>query len=247
MLTVFELQIRSFLRGPRVAFLVLVLSIPVALSFMIKYFEGLGSEEADAVALFVLYPMLFCVMLSMLHGSSLLSGEVERKTIAYLFTRPLGKWQVIVGKYLAIVLALGLAVTSSYLAAWYVIGSPLGWSVATAELAACWGSIMAYTAVFTLLGTMVFRRPMVLGLLYALFDVMVSLVPAVIRDLTISYHLRSLTLRIGDFPELKEVSELLGGAPLARAIVVPPAVAIAGLILSSLLASHREFAPAEEV
>ncbi len=247
MLTVFELQIRSFLRWPRLSFLVLVLSIPVALTFTINYGGGLGSEDADAVALFVLYPMLFCVMLSMLHGTSLLSGEVERKTIAYLFTRPLGKWQVIVGKYLAIVLALGLAVTPSYLAAWYVIGSPLGWSVATAELAACWGSIMAYTAVFTLLGTMVFRRPMVLGLLYAIFDLMVSMVPAVIRDLTISYHLRSLTLRMGEFPKLDEVSEFLGGASLARAIIVPLAVAIVGLVLSSLLASQREFAPAEEV
>src|SRR3989337_2299746 len=78
---VFDLSVSEMLWSRRTIFMVLVVGAPVLIS--------------------VVYRRFTVPVLGVFYGTSLIADEVEDKTITYLFTRPIPKGAVLVGKYLA--------------------------------------------------------------------------------------------------------------------------------------------------
>ena len=52
-------------------------------------------------AVSVLYLRFIVPALGLFYGTSLIADEVEDKTITYLFTRPIARGAIVLGKYLA--------------------------------------------------------------------------------------------------------------------------------------------------
>lgn len=193
-----------------------------------------------AVYLFLLYPQVICLLLALFYGTSVLGYELDGKTLTYLFTRPLPRWQIVVGKYLGIVTALVPAAALSMVASALILG--VGSTLLLAMLAGSVGAVLAYSAVFILIGFLIPRRAMVVGLLYGIvFEFVLSFAPALVNEITVTYYLRSLVAGLLDLPIPREIARIVGGASVTGAIASLALIAAVCLALASLLAAQREY------
>ena len=182
-------QLRQMLGQRRLWLLVVFLVLPVAIVLLT---HGQASATGYGFMLYVLYPQSVCILLALLYGSAVISSELESETLTYLFTRPIPRWQVIIGKYIATTLVLLVSVNVSFVAAWVATGTDAGASLFAALGLATSFSIVAYSAVYTMLGVFVPHKALVFGVLFAAVEFVLSLVPAIINTLTIVYYVRSL-------------------------------------------------------
>jgi len=127
-------------------------------------------------------------------GSGLLHEEAEEGTLTYLFTAPVSKSAVVLGKWAgALVCGWGLALAS--LGATFLLSradvSALGGFVGASFLAAILG-LPAYLGLFAFFSTL-FRRGYIAGLIYCFgFELVLWFVPGATKRLSIGFFLRSL-------------------------------------------------------
>jgi len=136
-------------------------------------------------------------LVMMLHASSAVSEEVQAKTITYLFSRPVPRWTLPMGKFAGAVL-LGLVLLVCATALLYfvtMLGEPdalmpeigrLGRALAAVALAA-----LAFGALATAFGTMVTGYSFVAALFYLLIvEVGLALAPGWLKVMAMTVHLR---------------------------------------------------------
>jgi ABC-type transport system involved in multi-copper enzyme maturation permease subunit len=199
-------------------------------------------ETVCAIFLFLLYPQAISLLLALFYGTSVLGDELDGKTLTYLFVRPLPRWQFVVGKYLGIVVALIPPTMLSAVAAWLIAGSPGGSELLGGILAGTFAALLAYNALFVLIGFLIPRRAMIAALLYAaIFELTLSFVPALVNEFTVTYYLRSLVVAMLDIEIPREITRMVGGAPIPFAIATLGGICVGALALASLLASRREY------
>ncbi len=243
-----QLSLRQMLGGRKIWIVVVFLCLPVVLLALIQLAGGLGvSEEEGAVAredylmtgfLYIVYPQILCLLAGLLYGASMLAGEIEDKTLTYLFTRSLPRWKVLVGKYLPTVGALTLLTTLSMSVAYGMAGMPFAPQVWLALAIAILCSCFAYSALFCLLGLFVPRRAIPVGLIYAVVaEGFLSIVPATVNQLTISFYLRTLSWRLADLPLPEDISEEFNAevAPLVLGASGPHSLLALAVITSGAL------------
>lgn len=207
---------------------------------------ALTVRAISAAYLFILYPQVVCLLLALLYGTSVLSHELDGKTLPYLFTRPLPRWQFVLGKYLGIVTSLAVPTCASLVAAWLIIGGSDVPLLATL-LAGTVAALCAYNAVFILFGFLTPRRGMIVALIYGvLFELILSFVPALVNQFTVTYYLRSLVVELLDVGIPREITRIVGGASLTLALLALLAIAVVTLGLSSTLAARREYVVKDE-
>jgi ABC-type transport system involved in multi-copper enzyme maturation permease subunit len=246
----FRLTLLQMLGRKKLWILLAFLSLPIFLVGSILLAGGLrgvqeeAAEQIAVVVLYVLYPQTLCILAALLYGASLLAGEIEDKTLVYLFTRALPRWKVLVGKYLATSVALSVLTSLSMTLCFVVFDAPFGLRVWLALFVAITGACFTYTAIFSLLGLLVPQRAIPVGILYGVvFELLLSSVPAVINELTTSYYLRSLAYWIADISLPPDIDEVVGlvTAPPVRAVLAILVISGVTLSLSALLIHRREW------
>ena len=117
--------------------------------------------------IWLLYIRFIVPVLGVFYGTSLIADEVDDKTITYLFTRPIPRSAVLLGKYLAYLACTVLLVLPSVMLVFFLI---VPWaaapsprlSVARGDLGMLAVGLAAYGAVFALVGARI-KRPLVMG------------------------------------------------------------------------------------
>jgi ABC-type transport system involved in multi-copper enzyme maturation permease subunit len=205
---VFDLSIGEMLWSRRTIFMALVVGSPVVLALVARLVQAIGvaplrvnGVQADAAGIFgmmiwVLYLRFIIPVLGVFYGTALIADEVEDRTITYLFTRPVRRGAVLLGKYLAYVACTTLVVLPSVVLVYLLIvpfgqmGGSFGWLLLDLGLLAL--GLAAYGGLFALVGA-VMRRPLVSGLVFAFgWEQIALLVPGYLRQFTIAYHVQSL-------------------------------------------------------
>ena len=97
----------------RTIFMALVVGGPVVLALVFRVVESLGmpalrvngarvaGSSIFGVMIWMLYVRFIVPVLGVFYGTALMADEVEDKTLTYLFTRPVPRGAVLLGKYLA--------------------------------------------------------------------------------------------------------------------------------------------------
>ena len=142
----------------------------------------------------------------------LLSAELEGNTWTFIGVRPNGKVCMVLGKYLATV---SRAIVSGLLGLLIVIlvTNSIADRPETTRLYATIAltvilASLAYGCLFAALGVIFHKRAMVFTVSYTLLiEVIVSMLPAVINKLSITYYLRSIVTRIMDWSPHTPISE----------------------------------------
>jgi len=265
MRTLFVLSLRQMLGGKKIWIVGLFLALPVVLLTAVLAAAGFNFPEQEGIDveglalsgfLYLMYPQSLCILASLLYGASLLAGEIEDKTLVYLFTRALPRWKVLLGKYLATATALSVLCLASMSIAYALCGFPIGARVWVALAASIVAGCFTFTAIFCLLGLFVPRRALPIGLIYAvLVEFLLSSVPALVNELTASYYIRSLTWHIADLPlpaeaarEFeKEVAPFVAGVGAPTAVLALCLITIVALSISALVIHKKQWPLTEGV
>ncbi|MFT5290214.1 MAG: ABC-type transport system involved in multi-copper enzyme maturation permease subunit [Planctomycetota bacterium] len=248
-----RLTIRQMLGGKKIWLLALFLALPILLTLAVLASDGFANdidddEVAYALLLYLLYPQVLCILASLIYGASLLAGEIEDKTLVYLFTRRQARWRVLLGKYLTTALVLACMTTISMTISFLLAGAPEGFQLWKALSATTFAACFAYTAIFALLGIALPKRAITIGLIYAvLVEFVLSLVPALVNEVTASYYLRSMAFHIADLPLPDEVVAIVGNASQTTSLVAVIVIPALALLVSACVIHRREWPLTEGV
>ena len=203
---VFELALGEMLWARRTAFMALAVGAPILLALVTRLaivngtavltINGtrVGSQAIFETAVSVLYLRFIVPALGVFYGTSLIADEVEEKTITYLFTRPISRGAIVLGKYLAYLVGVAAVVLPS-VALMFLIMVPFAnmgilFGKVLADLGVIALGLAAYGAVFLLAGV-TFKRPLVGGLVFVFgWEPLALVLPGYLRHFTIAYYLR---------------------------------------------------------
>jgi ABC-2 type transport system permease protein len=206
---VFDLSLGEMLWSRRTIFMALVVGAPVAISLFLRLLDALGAPVFRVNGVSMPGPAIFGLMiwvfylrftvpvLGVFYGTSLIADEVEDKTITYLFTRPIPKGAVLVGKFLAY-LACTLFVVLPSVVIVYLCIVPLRGSLGGSfpdllkDLALLAIGLAVYGSVFAFIGAR-FKRPLLVGLIFIFGWEQAALAfPGYLKKFTVAYYLQAM-------------------------------------------------------
>ena len=205
---VFDLSLGEMLWSRRTIFMGLVVGGPVLLAVIVKLVQMFGMSalrvNGQSVAGFGIFGVMIWMLflrfiipvLGVFYGTALMADEVEDKTITYLFTRPIPRGAVLVGKYLAYLACTFLVVLPSVMIVYFLLvplsAVPSTFGNLIVDLALLALGLAVYGGVFAFVGAF-FKRPLVIGLVFAFGWEQVTLaLPGSLKQFTIAYYLQAL-------------------------------------------------------
>lgn len=208
-LRVMDLSIGYMLWSRRTVFMALVVLGPVLIAAFVRLLVGLGLPVGDVEGVQMTGPAMFGMViwifylrftvpvLGVFYGTALIADEVDDKTITYLFSRPIPRGAVLVGKYLAYLVATGFVVLPS-VALVYLLIVPIGGSLGGSfidfvkDLVLLAVGLAVYGALFAFIGAW-FRRPLLIGLVFIFGWEQAALAfPGYLKRFTVAYYLQGL-------------------------------------------------------
>jgi ABC-2 type transport system permease protein len=222
---IFDLSLGQMLWSRRSVFLGVLLGGPVILAVILRIVDTLhasgfringaagGGATVFGMMVWLLFIRFIVPVLGVFYGTSLIADEVDDKTITYLFTRPIPRSAVLLGKFLAYLACTVLLVLPSVMLVFFLIVPTGGGSIGAAfpsllaDLGMLAVGLASYGAVFALVGTRL-KRPLVVGLVFAFgWEPAVLLFPGYLKRLTVAYYLQALVTH--EMPQDSAVSVLL--------------------------------------
>jgi ABC-2 family transporter protein len=205
---VFDLSLGEMLWSRRTIFMALVVGGPVLLALIVKAVETFGVSalrvNGQRVAgfgvfgaiMWMLFLRFIIPVLGVFYGTALMADEVDDKTITYLFTRPIQRGAVLVGKFLAYLACTFLVVLPSVMIVYFLLVPfsqlPGTFPNLLVDLGLLALGLAVYGGVFAFVGAF-FKRPLVIGLVFVFgWEQVVMLLPGYLKQFTIAYYLQAL-------------------------------------------------------
>ena len=208
-LRVFDLSVSEMLWSRRTIFMALVVGAPVLISIFMRMLDALGAPIFRVNGTTMTGPAIFGLMiwvfylrftvpvLGVFYGTSLIADEVEDKTITYLFTRPIPRGAVLIGKYFAYLACTFFVVLPSVVIVYLAI-VPMRGSLGASfldllkDLALLGIGLAVYGAVFAFIGAR-FKRPLLIGLVFVFGWEQAALAfPGYLKKFTVAYYLQAM-------------------------------------------------------
>jgi ABC-2 type transport system permease protein len=205
-----DIAIGQLLWSRRTVFMALAAGGPVLLAAIFRSLDLFGVSALRVNGVRVSGPVMFGGMVWLLYlrfvvpvlgafyGTSLVADEVEDRTITYLFTRPIRRGSIVVGKYLAYIACTTMVVLPSVMAVFLLMTPIAGGSIGESfpalvkDLGLLALGLAVYGAVFACIGARV-PRPLVVGLVLVFgWEQVALIVPGYLRRFTVAYYLQSL-------------------------------------------------------
>ena len=243
---VFDLSLGEMLWSRRTVFMALVVGGPVVIAatlralatFDMVSFGGsvngrpfaLSGPGVFGLMIWAFYLRFTVPVLGVFYGTALIADEVEDKTITYLFTRPIARGAVLVGKYLAYLVCTSLVVLPSVVIVYFLVVPMVGGSVGRSfpdlvtDLGLLGLGLAVYGAAFALVGAW-FKRPLLTGLVFVFgWEPVVVVVPGYMKNLSVAYYLQGLVPHAmpqdGAMSLLQSILQTFQAAPSAWSCVV---------------------------
>lgn len=220
---VFDFSLGQMLWSRRSVFLGLLVGAPIVLAFAVRMVAattglpvingaGLSGPTLFGLLIWILFVRFVVPVLGVFYGTSLIADEVDDKTITYLFTRPVPRAAVLLGKYLSYLACVVLLVLPAVVVIYFLV-VPIGGSIGEAfpalaqDLGMLAVGLAAYGAVFALVGAWL-KRPLIVGLVFAFgWESTVLLIPGYLKRLSVAYYLQALVPHA--MPQDSSISALL--------------------------------------
>lgn len=248
---VFDLSLEGMLASRRSLVMAILLGLPVL--FAVIYRLALATALPAQVTPFDLYGVIVAFyyvrnvipLTALFHGSSLIAEEVEGKTLTYLFSRPVTRPAILLGKFAAYLVASVALALPGLVITYALLLTTDGWSGLGRGLPDLWRdagvvvlALAVYGALFTLLGVLL-KRPTIPGLLFLFGWELLANLPGYMPRLTITAYLRSLTRHR---PPDEGLAQLFGQVlPAADCLLALGAVFTVCLVATIRIFSRREY------
>jgi len=256
---ILDLSLGQMLWSRRSVFLAILVAGPIALALAIRVATAaFGPPQVNGAAvagnaifgmmIWLLYLRFIIPVLGVFYGTSLIADEVDDKTITYLFTRPIPRSAVLLGKYLAYLVCTTLLVLPSVMLVYFLV-VPLGGTIGEGfpsllkDLGMLALGLAAYGAVFAWVGA-AWKRPLVIGLVFCFgWEPAVLLFPGYLKRLTVAYYIQALVPHA--MPQDSAVSMLMQvfhevpAVPVSLAALA--AITVLGLWAAGRAVENREY------
>jgi len=200
---IFTFFLKTGLRSKRAKLFFFFSLIPVVILIIVKIYEILHPEnKISTLNLFsdvglTFYFQLFIQLISLFYGSSVISDEIENKTLVYLTTSPVSKSSILIGKFIAnfiisaIIILVGLFI--SYLIPNFSNFFELK---CLKEVFTFCGiallAILAYFSLFIFIGSFL-KKSVLIGIVFIFgWESVVQFLPGSAQKLTIAHFVKSL-------------------------------------------------------
>ena len=251
-LRVFDLSLGEMLWSRRTVFLALVVGGPVLIAIILRVVDfmnvpamrvngvRLGGPSIFGLMMWFLFLRFIVPVLGIFYGTALMADEVEDKTITYLFTRPIPRSAVLIGKYLAYLASTILIVLPSVMLVYFLVvpigGGGIAGSFPTLlrDLALLAIGLGVYGALFAAVGAWI-KRPVLVGLFFAFgWENFAMALPGYMKRFTVAFYTQSLVphampqdnlLSVLQSVFKDNVSALQAGLTLVAMLVVALAIA----------------------
>ena len=256
---VFDLSLGEMLWSRRTIFMAVVLGVPIIIALVVRVVdiwwrapftvngERVGGATLFGVLIWWVYLRFVVPALGVFYGTALIADEVEDKTITYLFTRPVPRSSILVGKYLAYLVCTTLVVLPSVMVVFFLlvplaeIGS--SFTVLLTDLGLLALGLAVYGALFALVGALL-QRPLIAGLVFAFgWEQIAMLMPGYVRRLTAVYYLQGLVPHT--IPSEGIVSLLaytFNDSPTATTCLISLGIAtVVSLVLAARTVGRKEY------
>jgi ABC-2 type transport system permease protein len=146
--------------------------------------------------IWMLYLRFSIPILGVFYGTALMADEVEDKTLTYLFTRPVPRGAVLVGKYLAYLACTSLVVLPSVMLVYFLLVRFSDIAGTFTQLLTDLGllalGLAVYGALFAFVGAY-FKRPLVIGLVFITgWEQTAMALPGYMKRFTVAYYVQAL-------------------------------------------------------
>jgi ABC-2 type transport system permease protein len=205
---IFDLSLGEMLWSRRTIFMALVVGGPVILALIVRVLEAfgmpalrvngqrIGGMGVFGIMIWMLFLRFAVPILGVFYGTALMADEVEDKTITYLFTRPIPRGAVLVGKYLAYLACTSLVVLPSVMLVYFLLirfnEIPGTFPQLVTDLGLLFIGLAAYGALFAFVGAF-FKRPLVIGLVFVTgWEQTAMALPGYMKRFTVAYYLQAL-------------------------------------------------------
>lgn len=204
-------SLREMSRRRRLISLAAINLLPVAMVLIIRIWfadKGIPAQlQLSSLSHEVIIPFLIPVV-AMFVGASAIGEMVEEGTIVYLWTRPIKRRAIYLGRLLAAQLVSSLVLTGSLVLCFLVMVSEglqiIDWAFLKLYLVTFLIILLgtfSYSALFAAMGTF-FKKPVIPAILFTfLWESMVSGVPARVQELSLRFHLLNIVERPKVVPE----------------------------------------------
>jgi ABC-type transport system involved in multi-copper enzyme maturation permease subunit len=188
-------------------------------------------------------------VLAVFYGTALMADEVEDKTLTYLFTRPIRRGAVLVGKYLAYLACTVLVVLPSVMIVYFLIVPRMGGSLAATfpalvkDLVILAAALAVYGALFAFVGAW-FKRPLVTGLIFLFgWEPAVLVFPGYLKKFTIMHYVQALVPHtMPSDSALSFLQAVFRDVPsITTCILTLSAILVVFLLLAARTVERREY------
>jgi ABC-2 type transport system permease protein len=260
-LRVFDVSLGEMLWSRRTVFLALIVGGPVIIALIMRVVDmmnlpalrvngvRMGGSGIFGLMMWFLFLRFIVPILGIFYGTSLIADEVEDKTITYLFTRPIPRSAVLIGKYLAYLASTVFIVLPSVMLVYFLVVPVGAGSIAATfpslvrDLALLALGLAVYGALFAAVGAWV-KRPVLIGLFFAFgWENFALALPGYLKRFTIAFYTQGLVPHA--MPQENLLSMLQSFfresvTPL-QAIVTLAGVLVVSLALAARAVERREY------
>jgi ABC-type transport system involved in multi-copper enzyme maturation permease subunit len=260
-LRVFDVSLGEMLWSRRTVFLGVIVGGPVLIAIILRAVDMMnlpamkvngirvGGSGIFSLMMWFLFLRFIVPILGIFYGTSLIADEVEDKTITYLFTRPISRSAVLVGKYLAYLASTILIVLPSVMLVYFLVVPVGGSSIAATfpsllrDLLLLAVGLAVYGALFAAVGAWI-KRPVLIGLFFAFgWENFAMALPGYLKRFTIAFYTQGLVPHT--MPQENLLSMLQSffreSVGPVQAVVTLAAVAAVSLGLAARAVERREY------
>jgi hypothetical protein len=169
----------------------LILSIPQAILQSEKFRHDWAFMNYSRAAVLGAYVGFILPLFTLAYASGALGTDRESRSLIWLTTRPIPRSAIYLAKFLGM-LPWCLLFSGGGFVALCLAGGSLGREALQLYWPAALAATFAFAALFHLIGA-IFRRPVVVGLVYVFFfEALVAALPGSLKLLSLSFYARSL-------------------------------------------------------
>ena len=260
-LRVFDVSLGEMLWSRRTVFLALVVGGPVLIAIILRIVDALnvpamrvngvrlGGPSIFGLMLWFLFLRFIVPVLGIFYGTSLMADEVEDKTITYLFTRPIPRSAVLIGKYLAYLASTVLIVLPSVMLVYFLVVPIGGGAIAATfptlvrDLALLAIGLAVYGALFAAVGAWI-KRPVLVGLFFAFgWENFALALPGYMKRFTVAFYTQSLVPHAMPQDNLLSIlqSVFKDNVSALQAILTLLAMLVVALAVATRAVERREY------
>ncbi len=257
----FTVNLRRFVFSKTVVAPFIIFGLPVLVMFIWRLFTVIsepapGAPISDPYIAYTqttayLFSVIIIPLIALMLGSPLLSEEWQTGTMLLLQIRPVPRWVISAGKLFAYscftVLMMTVSITVSFLLAASLPDSgmiPYDLDVLFRDWRIYSLGLIVYGAVMMLIG-IYFKRPIMFGIAFLIWDLFASYLPGYAHKLTARYYLQSIMPGQGDSNIMLNTFAVHSPASVTEAVLVLVGIIIVCIFLSAFVLSRKTIQPVE--